>query len=262
MRYITEDPIIIFLLSVFLILIISFIIIFIIFYQKKQVTHFFEIKTMQQDFENNLLQSRIETQDETLNQLSKELHDNVGQLLNSAKLLIGITQRKLKEAPDTLAVANETLGTAINEMRSLSKSLNKEWLQQFDFIANLETEIKRINASQVLQITFLYDDEHFSLQTDAQIILFRIVQEALQNAIKHSGAKNISIVLKEKENLFFLTITDDGKGLGDAEKKSSGIGIMNMQHRTKLLGGTIEWLSSNKGTTIKIQLPIKKNEND
>ncbi|OIR13094.1 sensor histidine kinase LiaS [mine drainage metagenome] len=261
MRYITEDPIIIFLLSVFLILIVSFIIIFIIFYQKRQVTHFFEIKTMQQDFENNLLQSRIETQDETLNQLSKELHDNVGQLLNSAKLLIGITQRKLKEPPDTLAVANETLGTAINEMRSLSKSLNKEWLQQFNFIENLETEIKRINASQVLQISFLYDD-YLPLQTDAQIILFRIVQEALQNAIKHSGAKNIHIVLKEENASFFVTITDDGKGFKDAEKQTSGIGIMNMQHRTKLLGGTIEWLSSNKGTTIKIQLPVKKDHND
>ncbi|MDE3143978.1 MAG: hypothetical protein KGL19_07475 [Bacteroidota bacterium] len=261
MRYITEDPIIIFLLSVFLILIVSFIIIFIIFYQKRQVTHFFEIKTMQQDFENNLLQSRIETQDETLSQLSKELHDNVGQLLNSAKLLIGITQRKLKEPPDTLTVANETLGTAINEMRSLSKSLNKEWLQQFNFIENLETEIKRINASQVLQITFLYDD-HLPLQTDAQIILFRIVQEALQNAIKHSGAKNINIVLEEKDDSCFVTLTDDGKGFEDAAKQASGIGIMNMQHRTKLLGGTIEWLSSNKGTTIKIQLPVKKDQND
>ncbi len=257
MRYITEDPFIILLLSVFLILIISFIIVFIIFYQKKQVTHLYEIKTMQQDFENNLLQSRIETQDETMNQLGKELHDNIGQLLNSAKLLIGITQRKLIDAPDTLTIANETLGTAITEMRSLSKSLNKEWLQQFNFIENLETEIKRINASESLKILFSHE-EYFSLKTDEQIILFRIVQEALQNCIKHSGAKNVIITLKEQDELLFVTIADDGIGFNESEKLNSGVGVINMRHRTKLLGGTINFQSSNQGTNIIIQLPVKK----
>lgn len=256
MHYIIEDPAIIIILSIFIILIISFIIIFIIYYQKKQVANLFKIKTMQHEFENNLLQSQIETQEETFLVLGNELHDNVGQLLNSAKLLIGVTQRTLSEVPETLAAANDTIAAAIVELRSLSKSLNKEWLQQFNFIENSELEIKRINSAQILQIQFSHPDK-LPLKSDEQIILFRIVQEALQNAIKHSHAKNIVIKIWEEQTNLLLLIKDDGSGFKAKEKQLSGVGLINMQNRTKLLGGNIQWQSSKTGTTITIQLPIK-----
>ena len=256
MHSITEDPIIIVLLSIFVILIISFIVIFVIYYQRKQETNSLNIKVMQQDFAQQLLQSQIETQEETFTKLEKELHDNVAQLLSSAKLLIGVTQRKLINAPDTLAIADETLATAINELRSLSKALNKEWLQQFNFIENLETEIKRINASDSLKI-HLNNPGNLPLKSDQQIILFRIVQEALQNAIKHARASNITINIKEEKNELFMLIEDDGRGFIKNENKPSGVGLSNMQHRTKLLGGSIQWNSSTKGTSINIQLPVK-----
>lgn len=211
---------------------------------------------MASEFESQLLQSRMETQEETFATLGKELHDNVGQLLNSAKLLIGVTQRKLTDAPDTLAIADETLGTAINELRSLSKSLNKEWLEQFNFIDNLQAEIKRINATDHLQIHFTHTAP-LSLKSDEQIILFRIVQEALQNAIKHAQATNINIILKEEANSLYLIIEDDGKGFAEKEKAQSGVGLLNMQHRTKLLGGTIEWKSAGNGASVIICLPVK-----
>ena len=84
------------------------------------------------------------------------------------------------------------MGKAINEVRSLSKSLDKEWLQQFDFINNLQTEVNRINAAKTLQIYFSHP-EKLLLQPEEQIILFRIVQEAIQNSVKHSQAQQIDI---------------------------------------------------------------------
>ncbi len=216
---------------------------------------------MEKDFQDQLQKSQIETQEETFAILGKELHDNVGQLLNSAKLLIGVTQRKLTDAPDTLAIADETLGTAINELRSLSKSLNKEWLQQFNFIDNLQTEIKRINAAERLQIKLSYAAQ-LPLKSDEQIILFRIVQEALQNAIKHAQASRINIKITEELNLLSVVIEDDGKGFAGNEKQQSGVGLINMQHRSKLLGGSIQWNSSPNGTVITIQLPVKPIEHD
>jgi len=211
---------------------------------------------MQQEFQQQILQSQIETQEETFALLGKELHDNVGQLLNSAKLLIGVTQRKLSDSPDTLAIADETLGKAINELRSLSKSLNKEWLEQFNFIDNLQAEIKRINAADSLQIHFS-NTAPIPLKSDEQIILFRIVQEALQNAIKHAQANNITIQLTEENNLLTVIVEDDGKGFEEKEKVTSGVGLMNMKHRIKLLGGTIEWKSAGKGASVIICLPVK-----
>ena len=103
-------------------------------------------------------------------------------------MLLGITQRNLADIPETLTIAQETLGKAISELRSLSKSLDKEWLAQFDLIDNLATEINRINAGLILEIHFSHPGK-LSLTVEKQIILFRIIQEALQNAIKHSEAQ-------------------------------------------------------------------------
>ncbi len=213
---------------------------------------------MQHAFNQQLLQSQIETQEETFSAIGKELHDNIGQLLNSTKLLIGVTQRTLKDYPDTLNIANETLGTAIHELRSLSKSLSKEWLQQFNFIENLHTEVKRINTAERLQLHF-NPTLDLPFKSDEQIILFRIVQEALQNAIKHAHAQNVFINLfqNEESNLFSITIIDDGQGMSESSIKKTGVGIMNMQQRIKLLNGHLQWQSTPTGTTVTIQLPIQ-----
>lgn len=215
-----------------------------------------EKELMQIEFDKSLLQAQIETQEETLSALGKELHDNIGQLLNSTKLLIGITQRKLTQSPDTLAIADQTLATAIQELRSLSKSLNKEWLQQFDFIENLNTEIKRINATDDLTIHFQPIGK-FPFKSNEQIMLFRIVQEALQNAIKHAACKNIYISTEEKNQLFIIRINDDGVGF--STNKTSGLGILNMKNRINLLKGHVNWESTKDGTDVTIQLPVKLN---
>jgi signal transduction histidine kinase len=168
--------------------------------------------------------------------------------------LIGVTERKLINPPETLIIADETLGKAINELRSLSKSLSKEWIQQFNFIENLETEIKRINAAGILQIVLNKMDQ-IELDSDKQIILFRIVQEALQNAIKHSGANTINIEIYRLNEKLVTSITDNGKGIDLNTKK--GVGILNIQHRAKLLDGDAVWESiENKGTTVTIQIKV------
>lgn len=224
-------------------------------YLKRDLKHLREKEIMEADFEKQLLQSQLETQEETLNQLSIEIHDNVGQLLNSTKLLIGITQRSLTKSHDTLLMADDTLAKAIQELRSLSKSLNREWLQQFDFIENLEVEINRINAAKNLQI-HLFRPAALSLKAGEQIILFRIVQELLQNSLKHAEAKNIEINIKEDGQNITIYIADDGAGF-DEKTVSKSVGILNIKHRTRLLGGTVVWNSSNSsGTDVTIQLPV------
>ncbi len=170
-------------------------------------------------------------------------------------MLLWITQKNLDKIPETLITAQETLGTAINELRSLSKSLDKEWLSQFDLVDNLTTEIKRINSSLTLHIEFSHSGK-LPINTEEQIILFRIIQEALQNAIKHSEAKNINITIEAKNENLILTLIDDGKGMEQISK--DGLGIRNMKHRTKLLGGNISWASQEKGTLVTIQLPLKQ----
>lgn len=228
---------------------------FLLFVRKKRKLQR-EAQKMKAEFEQQLLQAQMETREETLNQLGIELHDNVGQLLNSTKLLIGITQRMVPNAPDTLVTADETLAKAIQELRALSKSLNKEWLNQFNFVQNLGAEVSRINSAKDIYID-LTCPEKISLQANEQIILFRIVQELLQNAIKHARARNIHILITEKEPQLNLTVIDDGLGF-DTKASLKGVGILNVKHRTRLLGGQAEWQTSETGTTVIIRIPKKQ----
>jgi signal transduction histidine kinase len=261
MQKLSENISIILGASSLLLLITLFIVMLVMAYLKRDLKHLKEKESMEEDFEKQLLQSQLETQEETLNQLGNELHDNIGQLLNSTKLLIGVAQRSIPHPPDTLVTADETLAKAIQELRSLSKSLNKEWLEQFNFIQNIEAEITRINSARSLHI-YLSAPGALTMKPDKQIILFRIVQETLQNSIKHAGAKNIYIRIKEDTALLNITITDDGSGFEETGLLN-GVGILNIRHRTHLLGGTVQWQSAlNKGTIVLIQIPVNFPEHE
>jgi signal transduction histidine kinase len=238
------------------ILIIAFIVL-IIFIRFKRNTDIRQKETMQSDFATQLLQSQIEVQEQTFQQIGKELHDNVGQLLSTSRMLIGLAERSLDNPPDTLLIANVTLGQAITELRSLSKSLDKEWLEQFNFNENLQTEIERINASEKVKASY-HQEQEILLKPDEQTILFRIVQEAIQNAIKHANPTHIGITTEKEENKLHIRITDDGTGF-EINAKGNGLGLNNMKHRTTLLGGTIVWEAvPEKGTTVVINLPFKE----
>ena len=243
-----------------LMLLAFFLLFFFIRYRSRSNEYIRERDNLKKEFDQILLKSQIEVQENTFAALGQELHDNIGQLLVSTKALIGITQRKITEPSDTLNIAEETLSKTINEVRSLSKSLDKEWLQQFNFLDNLQTEVQRINAMQTIKVNFSHT-EKLLLPPEEQIILFRIVQEALQNSIKHSQAQNIDINLSHSGSSLIVNITDDGKGFKEESLTSSGLGMKNMKHRTQLLGGTIDWKSSvNEGSTVILKLPVKKSE--
>ena len=235
-------------------------IILIVYFRYKRNEDLREKKSMKVEFEKQLLQSQIEVQEATFSTLAQELHDNVGQLLSSAKMLLGLTQRKIDVIPDTLIIADETLGKAINEIRSLSKSLNKEWLEQFNFIENLRYEVSRINAANNLQLHFSHPDI-LLLKSGEQIILFRIVQEAIQNAIKHAHPKNIYINITS-DDILTVSIINDGAGFNHLST-TDGMGILNMKHRTQLLGGSIEWKMLHKeGAMVIIKLPFKNDTHE
>ncbi len=226
----------------------------IINYKRKQETYLREKIQREEEFNKQLLRSQIEVQESTFAALSKELHDNIGQLLSTAKLLLGISERSILQPPDTFFTAGETVGKAIIELRALSKSLSKEWLEQFDLIQNLETEVTRINSTKILQIIFEHPNK-LDLDSDKQIMLFRILQEAIQNVIKHSNATRIDINIIQTKVELEATIQDNGNGF-DIKKMSEGLGINNMKQRTKLLNGIITWLSSDSGSQVIVKLNI------
>lgn len=250
-----------------LFLVLAGIVVFVLlFYQKRRFQHREQMVVLKNSMEQELLKAQLEAQEAAFRQIAEELHDNVGQLLSSTKILLAITQRSLAQPPGTLQTAEETLAKAIKDLRSLSKSLNKEWLEKFNLVDNLRTEADRINAARMVRVEVEATIDILPLKPEEQVMLFRIIQEALQNCIKHSEAGSISIRIEVVDKIILVGVRDDGKGLpeeiarsGSEEiARSGGLGLLNMEHRTHLLGGTICWQSTaNQGTTVSIQLPVQ-----
>jgi signal transduction histidine kinase len=226
-------------------------------YQKKQLQFILDKQELSNHFQKELLTTRIEAQEETLNQLSRELHDNIGQLLSSSKLLIGVTRRAMTSPMEELQLAEETGAKAITELRAMSKSLNKDWLEKFDFIENLTAEAKRINATNEFEMA-IHHPEIISLTSEHQLVLFRIVQEAFQNSLKHAKATQINIIAEQKEAHVNVRIEDNGKGFDMSDSSRQGVGMINIKNRAQMLGGSAKWQSSESGTAVIIQIPIQK----
>ncbi len=253
MQKLSNDIVVVLFASVFLLLITLFIVLILMAYKKRDYKHLKEKKQIEEDFNNQLLHSQIEVQEQTFMQIGKELHDNVGQLLSTSRMLIGLAERSLRNPPDTLLTANATLGKAIGELRSLSKSLDKEWLSQFNLLDNLKTEIDRINIAETVQASLDVTHEP-QLPSSTQIILFRIIQESIQNAIKHSHCTQLQIHITQLNNKTEIEIVDNGKGF-DYQSHQKGMGLGNMQYRAALLKGKLIYHSSDKGTKITIFIP-------
>lgn len=240
---------VLFLVAVFILSIVRF--------QKRIASDLMEKQILKERYEQEILQSKLETQEQTFQHIGKELHDNIGQLLSTSRMLLGLTERNLEHPPETLLDANETIGQAISELRSLSKSLDKEWLEQFNLYENLLKEIERMNnATDIIRAEFICNADIF-LVPDQQIILFRIIQECIQNAIKHGHPDHINILITQHSKELVITVSDNGAGF-DIHQSSAGLGFRNMKHRTTLLNGSILWESViGHGTTVCITIPLQ-----
>jgi signal transduction histidine kinase len=227
-------------------------------YQKRQLQFILEKQELSNQFQKELLTARLEAREETLSMLSSELHDNVGQLLSSTKLLIGVTRRTMETPMEELQQAEDTLAKVITELRTISKSFSKEWLERFNFIENLSAEANRINAIKEFDMSITHPAV-INLPSDRQLVLYRIVQEAFQNSLRHGRASHIEIIVKQNDSSVSILIKDNGKGFDIADTSRNGVGIINIKNRAQLLGGSALWQSNESGTAVSVEIPIHEN---
>jgi signal transduction histidine kinase len=256
MDILSQEIAIILIGSTFFLLVAVGIIVLLLIYQKKQLQFILEKQELRNQFQQELLNARLEAQEETLNQVGRELHDNVGQLLGSSKLLIGVVRRATLAPAEELSLAEITVSRAINELRALSKSLNKDWLEKFNFIQNLTTEAARINGSKELSMSLDHPDEIY-LPAERQLVLFRMVQEAFQNSLEHGRSKQIKISVRQDDSLVQVMVEDDGSGFDVSDSSRFGVGMINIRNRAQSLGGRAVWRSTEKGTSVTIQIPVQ-----
>jgi len=250
--------------TIILLLLATFIVLFLFVYQKRMYKHKRHVQKMQEDFKQELVNSKVELQEQVLNSVSEEIHDNLGQMLSVVKLnLVKLGKMASKEEDKTKVIGElkTQVSGVINDMRSISKTLSKDFISDFGLVESLKVELARIKRTGEMDAVLICEGKDtLYLDGQSQIVLFRIAQELINNAIKHAEAKQIKATVTFFDDSLKMTIEDDGKGF-DLEaieiknSQNSGNGLRNMKNRVKIIGGVLNLNSIiGKGTNATIEI--------
>lgn len=209
-----------------------------------------------------ILRSAIDGQDGERRRLSRELHDSVGQSLIAIKLTLeGCSNRSDSQMRATIDVAKNMVDETIDEVRRVSNALLPAALDEFGIISALRARCEEMAKIAGMRITFHSEGNLDHLDKKSKTYLYRIAQEGINNAIKHSHAATLIVNLSRSEHKVELTITDDGKGFTFvADESRLHHGIQNIRERVSLLNGSFTIESKpQQGTRLNISIPYLSN---
>jgi len=235
------------------------VVISLVMHKQRQVKNRLARQKMEFDYGQALLNTRLEVQEITLNMLAHELHDNITQSLTGCYMQFNIAATiSNDEAKETiLGQAKENLLGIISNVRLLSHSLATSMIEERNLEDAIKAELDRIQTFSNINCLLQSESLH-ELEPEQRLIVFRIVQEALQNTLKHARAKNITISIDEIEENYRIRIADDGQGFDNETAVVGGsLGLKTMQERVMILKG--EWKLNSvqgKGTTIDLRVPL------
>ena len=221
---------------------------FVVFQKKKNALILKNIEN-QKKFEQEIAETQVEIREQTLRNISWELHDNIGQLLTLAKIQL----QNVENNSNNILEVNQNLTTILNEVRALSKVINPDYISTVKLEDAIQIEIDRFNRLNYIKATLNIYGEPFALNPKSEIIIFRILQEFFSNTIKHSKATELSVNLNYTAKTLNITVKDNGKGFDVNQLKNKGLGLDTMQKRAKLIHAQVNIISLiNNGTTLKI----------
>lgn len=202
----------------------------------------------------------VDGQEQERRRLSRELHDETGQALTS--VLLGL--KTIEEAqgterfPDALTGLRELVVATLQDVRRLALELRPKALDDFGLVAALERLTATFGEQTGITVHLESRLPGERLPPEVETVLYRVVQEALTNVVKHARAEHVSVLLHRKPGKVAAVIEDDGRGFVEAEQSGDGIGLIGMRERVGLVGGRLEVESSGgSGTTIVVEVPAE-----
>lgn len=251
-------------ITVFLMIVAGGIIMLVLVHQKKQVQYFREKEQLKTLFEKEVLQTQLEIQEQTFINISQEIHDNIGQVLSLAKLHINtIADAHPQSLQTKLQDSKHLISKAIQDLRDLSKSINTDYINEIGLLQAIEYELGIIQRSGTYQVICNTSGTKQRLGQQEELILFRIVQEALHNIIKHAKATIITVNITFEHDLFTLHLNDNGIGFDSSKLalnnyEGFGLGLRNLYNRARLINANIRINSKpGEGTSIVLTLPLQ-----
>jgi signal transduction histidine kinase len=231
-------------------------------YLRKQHRFAKDIETIRLNYDRELFKAQLEMQEQTFQYISQEIHDNVGQFLSLAKLNLNTLDLENKQnITEQVGHSADLLTRALDDLRDLSKSLSADLIRSAGLNKAIELQVGQLQKSGGFHVIFDVKGDYHYLDEQKEIILFRILQEAINNIVRHSSAHEILVLLFCIDDHIKLHIQDDGRGFDasflDKNKKYTTGGISNMRKRAMLIDADLNIESApGKGTRITITAPI------
>jgi PAS domain S-box-containing protein len=209
--------------------------------------------------EKSIAQAVVDAQEKERAEIGKELHDNVNQILSTAKLYLELAKTDIKQKDELIKRSADSIFNAINEIRHISKALVPASVKDLGLIDSIKDLVESLRMTKALQVKFIHAGDFDNIISEKQkLMLFRIIQEQVSNVLKHAEAAQIIINLKLTEKNISLSIEDNGKGF-DLEKIKfkRGVGLSNIESRAHLFNGKVTITTQpKKGCKLFIEIPI------
>ena len=205
-----------------------------------------------------ITETSIQVQEQEREEIARELHDNINQILAASKLYLEHSIKKEGFQSELLQKGLDNIVLAIDELRQLSHSLVAPSLGDVTLIGAIRQLMDNIHFTQTLKVELNLDNYNEDvLNKDIKLMFYRIIQEQFNNILKHARAKHVIVQIDTIPDKLILIIKDDGIGF-DTTKKVRGIGLRNIMNRAGLYDGTIQIISEpGKGCTLEITIPTK-----
>jgi signal transduction histidine kinase len=212
---------------------------------------------------SDLAQKLISSQESTLRSISRELHDEFGQILTAIGSLLTRSAKTLPEGSplrNDLGEVRDIAQTTLDNVRSLSQALHPVMLDETGLESTMDWYIPTVEKQSGIDISYLKSGAPFAVDGNAAVHIYRVLQEALNNVARHSGARDAQVRLNFLPDALELEIEDHGKG-SESPATRTGIGLVGMRERAELLGGTIEFKRPTQGgTLVRLRVPRQENQ--
>lgn len=230
------------------------IVFFVLFYKKRMLEAKIREQNMEVAYQQKMLQAALESQENERKRLAADLHDSIGSMLSTIRLSLSTSASTDQNFKENVVQIKIMLDDTIESVRKLSRDLLPSTLEKFGLSNAVKELCEQYSAVSGLPITFHESGESKPLDKPHEVMVFRIVQELISNAMKHAKATQIQTSLDWRDTLE-VCVADDGIGF-TPDSKSSGLGLFNMQNRAKLLQAAFRFEPNEpKGTKGILALP-------
>ena len=248
--------------SLLLTLFTFFLIAYLLVQKNKQNAYQLEKHQMIFDHENKILKTKIDEQENTMDQISKELHDNIKSVLGFAQMSMYNIAALATDNEQAVLIekTNGIIGDVIENLHNISHSLNSNFIRNIGLADSIEKELAHVRMSKKMVCNLTVHGEPVVMDPETEIHIFRVAQEAIQNCVKHANATTLNFTLDYKPGIFEMRISDNGDGF-DKNKiyAMKGLGFLNMFQRARYVHGTLEVDSEpTKGSTLTLTLNLDK----